>query len=424
MRMIPTIASLSLLPLLAACATSEADGASSSTSASSEASASAEAVVADGSTEYEEAQPRLVVTYAEGAEVLSLDGSEIEPLAEVDMTAGAFAALGADGRFVYFVDYTNGVVSILDAGTWAEAHGDHYHYFTGDVELLEDQILGAAPTHVIGHDGIVAVFQDGDGQVTLVDEVSLAEGTLSTSVVETNEPHHGVAVPVEGGLLYTETPDGGLPDTVVQIDSDGNEVARYDGECAGLHGEAVDGDLALFGCYTEILVIDMHDNTSSTIAYPELIEDVRVGTFYEGDPLVGNWTGEEILLVDAEGGTSETLNVGGTVGKIARMGDDIIVLTTDGLIRVFSPEGELETEVQAIEAYELPEGHSTAGPAIAVTGDTVVVTDYAGEQIVLVDATDGEVVGTYELDGQPTGVVIAGTAADDAEAHDHDHDED
>ncbi|WP_062378724.1 hypothetical protein [Demequina pelophila] len=432
--MIPTIASLALLPLLAACATDAADEAPAAVNPTDSAEATAtEAAHVDehehdddhavAAEEHGEAQPRILVTYADSAELLSLDGTDVASLASFDIVEGARADLGGDGRHAYLVDYFGGTTSILDTGTWAQAHGDHFHYFTTDATLLDEQILGATPSHVVGHDGIVAVFLDGEGAIEIVDEASLAEGVLATTTIATNEPHHGVAVPLGDQVLITETPDGGLPDTVVQVALDGTEIARYQGECVGLHGEVTFGTTAIFGCAEDMLVIDTAAHTTTRIAYPADAAGTRVGTFYGTGPVVGNWGAEELLFIDAEAGTTEVVNVGATIGAISRLGDDILVLTTDGVLSVLDDHGHVVSSVQAIDAFELPGGHSTAKPALGVSGDTVVISDLNGQQLVLVDAHEADVIGSYALAGEPTGFVIANAAPVETAAHDHDHED-
>jgi hypothetical protein len=77
--------------------------------------------------------------------------------------------------------------------------------------------------------------------------------------------------------------------------------------------------------------------------------------------------------------------------------------------------------VQALEPFELPEGHGGSRPAIAVAGETVAVSDPAAKRLVLVDAHDWAVAGEVALTKAPMSVVATGLDPLAGEDHDHEH---
>ncbi|MEJ1155220.1 hypothetical protein [Microbacterium marmarense] len=367
-------------------------------------------------TEQDQLQTRIAVTTATGVEVFAFDDDELTLLSTFDVAEGSRAESGAGSRYVYLVDYEGGQTTLLDTGTYAEPHGDHDHYYTVEPTLVEQTIDGTSPVHVVGNDdGLVAIFDDGEGSITTLSEATISEGGFETNLFETNAPHHGVAVPLEDQLLITETPDGGLPDTVVQVAIDGSEVARYDEVCPGLHGEATTDGVALFGCTDFVAVIDTDEHTTSTVAYPDGAGDNRVGSFYAGEPMIGNWGTDQLLALNLESGTTSTISVGADIGAVARLGSDVAVLTTDGVLSMLTADGEVISSTEVIDPFALPEGHAMELPTIAVAGDNVIIADFHGEHLVIFDAHDSSVLATQALDQAPTGVVVTGAAG----AHEH-----
>lgn len=399
---------------LAGCASSAPD-ASPSTSATT--------VPMPESTEHPEAQPRLVITYADGSEVLALDDITVTSLATFDSDAPQRPVAGPDGRHVYLVDGEGGTTLVLDAGSYAQGHDDHFHYFTRTPAMRPDVIEGDTPVHVVGHHGQVAIFNDGDGTVDVFDEIGLTAGGLTIDTLSANMAHHGVAVPVHDGYLVTSSPDGGLPDTVLQTDREGNEVAAYTGVCPGLHGEAAFGELIAFGCATGVVLVDPEAQTTTFIPNPAGAGENRVGSlFAAGDSLVGNWGPNAFSIIDGEGLTITPIDAEGTVAGIARGPEEqVIVLTTDGAIHVFDETGVETAHIEAIAAFELPEGHGVTRPGLAVAGETLAITDVAGERLVLVDLHAGAVAGEFSLSGTPTAIVATGLSPIGADHEDHDH---
>ncbi|WP_443484043.1 hypothetical protein, partial [Klebsiella pneumoniae] len=78
------------------------------------------------------------------------------------------------------------------------------------------------PGHVVPHGDRTAIFADGSGEITLFDPTALGEGKLDVlEETATEDPHHGVAVPLsDGGLLTTQGTEDARS-TVQVLDADG-----------------------------------------------------------------------------------------------------------------------------------------------------------------------------------------------------------
>jgi hypothetical protein len=399
---------------LAACAGTTPEAGTTPTSSAAPSAAS--------STEHPEAQPRIVAVTGDQAIVLSITEAGLSPVSEVPVSGAPRPVVGPDGRHVYLVDSEAGMTQVLDSGSYAQGHGDHFHYFTREPALRSDVIEGDTPIHVVGADGRVAIFNDGAGTVSVFDEIGLTSGGLQVETIDANGPHHGVSVPVHQGYLVTSSAEGGLPETVVQVDLGGAEIARYDNVCPGLHGEAIMGESVVFGCADSLAVIDPESQSASTIAYPARDGEQRVGSlFHGGQTLVGNWGADAFVVVDLEADSLAPVTIPGTVAGMAVTAEgEIVVLTTDGMLHVYAADGSAEGSVQVLEAFELPEGHGGVRPSLAVVGDLIVVSDVDHDALHVVDLHDMAVTSTFELGGTPSGIVATGIDPQGGE-HDHEH---
>lgn len=413
-----TLISCSVLAL-GACASADQPASSPSTSP-----APSVAAGAPSSVEHETAQPRLVVTYADGVEVFDLNDGEASPVATLPLDSPARPTVGSDGRHVFLTDGENGTTAVLDSGSYAQGHGEHFHFYTRTPAFRPDIITGPTPVHVVGHDGVVAISHDGDGSFHVFDELGLTAGGIQVSITETGAPQHGVAVPIAGGLLYTallEGDEGPLPDTILQTDDAGAVVATYADACPGLHGEAHLGDLVIFGCANGVTVIDPAAHTSTLIPNPADAGELRIGSLYaDADSLVGNWGTAGFTLIDVAAGTITPVTVDGGVVTTARGTEgEILVLTTDGIIHVYDESGASVGQVAALDAFPMPEGHGAVRPSLAIADDTIIVSDPVQSRLVLVDASTWTVEGAIALESVPTAVVATGL---DPHGHaDHDH---
>src|SRR5690606_5177953 len=181
------------LALLAACST----GGTDARPGSGDAAAAEEPAAAP--REEATAVPRLAVTYDGGVQVL--DATTLEVVG--DLALDGFARLNPAGDGRHLLVSTTGGFRVLDAGTWAEPHGDHAHHYTADPTLTDVTYAAEKPGHVVVHDGRTALFDDGTGDVTVLDSAAVADphGLDDARTLTTPSPHHGVAVELGDGPL-------------------------------------------------------------------------------------------------------------------------------------------------------------------------------------------------------------------------------
>ena len=369
-------------------------------------------------TEHASPSPRLVATYDGGLVVI--DAATLEPLADLEMTGFNRVNPAGDGRHVAVS--TAGGWAVLDAGTWAEPHGDHAHYYTQAPTLHDVVVEAHTPGHVVIHDGLATLFDDGTGNVTVVETsewTDMAAHGHAHAIREytTAAPHHGVAAAsTDGTMLVTRGDDSGRTGAML-LDRDDAVVASSD-DCPGVHGETAFSNSAsetilLTGCEDGALIF--HGDHIHKVSSPDAFgrignafsangSDVVLGD-YKADPDMGLGL-SQISLIDVAAEAITVVNpfaddgVRYTWRGLAR-GDDgqALVLGTDGALRVLDPaSGEVTATIDVIDEWDVPAEWQTAHPALTVLEGMAYVTDPAAGTITSVDYVGGEVWKTAVLD--------------------------
>lgn len=398
-------AALSLV-LLAACA-AEGDPAGSE-SASADAHEHEEHESPDA-TEVQARTPRLAVTYDGG--VLVLDAMSLETVGEIELEG--FTRLNPAGDERHLMVSTTGGFQALDLGSWAEAHGDHSHYWTADPILTDVTYEASEPGHVVVHEGRTALFDDGTGLVRVLDSAHVADADATAREYTTPSAHHGVAVELTDDTLVVSEGTEDARTGIRALDGDGKEIAASD-ECPGVHGEAVAADEAVvIGCEDGAVVYA--DGKITKVSSPDDYGRIGNQAGTEASPVVlGDYKKDkdaelerptQVSLIDTRSGDLQLVDLPSsyTFRSLAR-GDDgeALVLGTDGQVHVIDPEsGELARSIPVIDEWEEPVEWQEPRPAILTLDGSVYVTDPANDSIHAVDVESGEVWKSAELGVTP-----------------------
>ncbi len=370
-----------------------------------------------GGTEASAQTPRLAITYDGGVAVLDANTLELE--GEFDLAGFNRVNPAGDGRHVAVT--TAGGWSLLDAGTWSQAHGDHAHYYTGEPALSDVILKADKPAHVVVHDGLVAFFDDGTGQVTVVEASDWPEAVEHGHIHAVREytaekAHHGVAVANAAGELLVSRGDSEKRTGAMILDKDGKEIVVND-ECPALHGEAAfkntSGEESIvLGCEDGVLAF--HGDHAHKIASPDSYgrigsvfaadgNDVVVGD-YKLDPEAGPAL-EKIALIDTAKDTLVSVDpFGGSGAKYGGKGisrgaeGEVLILGTDGKLRVLDPAtGDELRSIDVVKAWEVPEDWQAPRPAVIELAGMAYVTDPATKTIHIVDYEGGKVWKSVEI---------------------------
>ncbi|GAB3171469.1 zinc metallochaperone AztD [Myceligenerans halotolerans] len=413
------------LALLGACASTGSSAGEDAGEATPSAAASREATEAQSRT------ARIAVTYDGGIKVL--DALSLEEVGDIPLEG--FNRLNPAGDEQHLMVSTTGGFQVLDLGTWAAAHGDHAHYWTADPALTDVVYPATEPGHVVVHEGRTALFDDGTGEISVLDTEHVAEGEVARSETLPS-PHHGVAVELtDDTLVVSEGTEDGRTGIRV-LDADGEEIAASD-DCPGVHGEAMAADEAvLIGCEDgailvrdgEITKVDAPDsygrigNQAGSEESPVVLGDYKVDKDAELE------RPERVSLIDTRSGELTLVDLPSSYNfrSLAR-GDDgeALVLGTDGQVHVIDPEsGEITDSIEVIDAWEEPLEWQEPRPAILTLDGSVYVTDPANSAIHAVDVETGEVWKSAELGVVPNEIAGVLGEAPEHDAHEgHDHED-
>ncbi len=412
-----TLAAAALTMTLAACGSSSAGGSGSPTTAQ----APTEATPSEKPVEVSDVDPRAAITYDGGIQIV--DTSDGSVVADIEKEGFLRLNPAGDGRHV-LVSSSAGF-EVLDLGMIVKPHGDHNHYYTTTPGLTGAVIEAETPGHVVTHAGKTAVFDDGTGTVTIFDTSALEDGQLSPDELtsfQTNDPHHGVAVPLAGGsVLVTE----GTEDerhTVHERKADGS-IGAESTDCPGVHGEATaqGEDVASFGCTNGSLVF--RDGQFHKVQVPEAYqrsgnqfgspESPYVLTDYKTVEPVDGAAPEhptKVGIINTTDATTTTVELGSaywfrSFGRGAA--GEGVVLTYDGKLNILDPASATVTkQVDVVTPWTEKENWQEPGPNVKTAGDFAYVTDPATQKLHLVQISTGELLSSLDLSVVPNEMTV------------------
>ncbi|WP_076466082.1 hypothetical protein [Actinomyces mediterranea] len=382
-------------------------------------SASADAPTAHS---HDETSPRLVFTYDGGIKVL--DATTLDEIA--DLPLSGFNRLNAYGDGEHIAVSTEGGFRILSSG----ARG-------GDPRLTDLMIAAQKPGHVVVHARHTVFFDDGTGLIQALPTDGLG-GTADSTVtelpqiraIESEAPHHGVAVVLENGSVVRTVGTAQARTGALVDDDAGTRIARSD-ECPGVHGEGVaQNEIVTIGCENGVLIWDGDEFTK--IGSPDA-DYGRIGnefatpdssivvTDYKNDKHAEGVTLDKIGFVDTEAKTLNVIDMPAGVhytwrGLKRDGAGNAWVLGTDGRLYPIDVAAQsIGDPIDVTAAWEGPGKWQDPHPSLTVDGSTAWVTEPATEQVHRVDLAE-RTVSTTTVGAAPNETALA-----TGEAHHHTH---
>lgn len=421
LRWRPGLRGVALLPLIALLV-SACGATADSPDRSADSSQDASGGTAGAATEQRAASPRLVLTYDGG--LLVVDATDLELVADIPLEGYNRLSPAGDGRHVAVS--TTGGFRLLDAGTWAEAHGDHAHHYTAMPALTEVRVEAVTPGHVVPHAGTTAFFDDASGEITLIASSDVAEPDAHRQRLGSEAAHHGVAVVGDGGEVVSTLGDADSRVGLIARDRSGSELGRVE-DCPGVHGEAAADGALLFGCTDGVVVYtggEFH-KISAPDAYGRIgnqagsaVSPVVLGD-YKVDEDADLERPDRVALVDTSERTLQLVDLPASY-SFRSLGrgplGEALVLGTDGRLHVIDPvTGELARSIEVVEPWSEPLEWREPRPTLFAQGGIAYVTEPASGRLVAVRLATGEVVAEAALPHVPDEVV--GVAGDVVGSH-------
>ncbi|MCV7536329.1 PQQ-binding-like beta-propeller repeat protein [Micrococcus luteus] len=409
-------------------------------------------------TEVSAVTPRILLSHEGGLTLLDAESGEV--VREQDVPGFTRLSNAGNGKDV-LVTTGNGW-EVFSTGIQAKAHGDHVHHYESAPGMTGVTFPGEHPGHVVTHNGRTTLFGDGTGAIRTFDSAHLDKATPDLMPVmteaETEDPHHGVALELSDGTLFTTQGTEDSRNTLQVIDPKTSEVTAETDDCPGSHGEAAAqpteaGDVVVMGCENGPVVYrdgEFHKVDVET-------EYQRSGNLFglHDSPIVlGDHKVEEepeeaverptaIALIDTRTDELTTVDLGSSYWfrSLGRAEDgSAVVLTYDGEVTVIDEEtGEVTAEYPVIEPWKEKDEWQEPGPILKVAGNTAYVTDAEAQKLVAVDLETGETVLEKDLEFAPVEMAVvtgepesvkpeeggdAESGHDEHADHDHGHESD
>lgn len=362
--------------------------------------------------------PRAVVSYAGGLLTVDTESGEVID----DTKREGFLRLNnaGDGRHVMVSD--SDVFRVHDTGLDAQEHGDHYHYRESAPELTDVTFDAPHAGHVVVHNGRTTLFGDRDGSIKTFDSEALKDGMPETRETSAENPHHGVALELADGTLFTTQGTEEERNTVQVLNEDGSVKAETT-DCPGVHGEAAAApgkstDTVVVGCengpviyrdgvFHKVAVADAYarsGNLAGSEESPIVLGDYKVDEDAEQERPT------RVALFDTRDDSHQLVDLDSSYWfrSLARGPEgEALVLTYDGKLTVIDEEtGAVTQKIDVIEPWEEKEEWQEAGPAITVAGSTAYVTDAENKKLHVVDLSEGEVTTSIDLPETPVEMAV------------------
>ena len=345
-----------------------------------------------------------------------------------------------NGRFAIAVSSDANTAHVFDGGIYLEEHGDHFDLIEDDVERLDIDLSGDRPVHLYISGEWAAIFYDGSGEVVLLNEHELEEEGDDYMPPSFNVgAQHGGAVPLAHDLVAVsiQHPDFDSDPTEYRspvgamiVDQHGHELFRAEEGCEGLHGDAGNGHMAVFGCVGGVLAVEADHGEYESVFVPAPAgepDDFRITSVwgYEGlHHFFGLGSAVGLYIVEPEDGYMEQvipasedlrpINV-----AISHDGEKLLVVMSDGELRMYDAH-DMDLLASKRDFLSTPvETGFWARPHIATAPDAIFITDSVGGEVMQLDGHDLEVVDHWDVDGNPTKIAFVGILGEGEEHGEH-----
>ncbi|WP_339607085.1 hypothetical protein [uncultured Roseivirga sp.] len=341
--------------------------------------------------------------------------------ATVETHSGQFANgrlyTSPSGRFVSVINTEENLATFFDSGI--EGHDDHVH-IKGTPKWALSKATASRPVHYYGSGDNILVFNDGEGSISHFKESTL-HTEANARVFNVGVAHHGAPALFNNGTIAVTEKDGSaagtLPERVKIIDMNGGLLHASTIQTGGIHGEAGNGSLVLFGCTDGILQVNQ-DGSQVLIPNPSSFGTNWIGTILygkESDQFVGFKSKYGLYKIDVNGKTINAIEESADlVGAMFDWeGHDLLVLYTDGTVKVLDGH-DFDIKTSKKLNVNFP---ATGTPAFAASEDFLYITDVENSKVSMYKKSNLELIKEISLPGKPSKIALMGSLADDEDGH-------
>ncbi len=316
------------------------------------------------------------------------------------------------GRFGAVVHRESNLVQFFDTGF--ENHGDHVDV-KGTPKWAAMVAEGKLPTHFKTKGDEVMLFNDGDGTLSVGKESDFHTAEAKLKIINTNlVAHHGAMAKFTNGTYAITEKDGSiagtLPERVRIMDASGKQVHASTIQTKGIHGNAGDGNVAVFGSASGILVVES-SGSQKLIPHPADFGTAWFGTIMEaGQPgkFVGYTAAKGAYLIDVA--TDKVIPILQSEdimqAKVDYASNHLVALMHSGEVKIF----DLKTSMLKTSGNILPatSKDDTQKPQLEATERYLYVTQPKTGELLTVRVSDLSQTGRIKVSKTPYRLSIVG----------------
>jgi len=323
----------------------------------------------------------------------------------------------ASGRYGAVLYASQNLVEVFDSGLLS--HDDHV-----DVDRAPQwstiTATGLKPTHFKSKGTESLIFNDGDGTLSLGKDADFNTAGAKFSVINAGLlPHHGaMAQFTNGTYAVTVAPvSGASPNRVKIINKNGSTAFASTLEIGNIHGNASDGNVAVFGGFTSaaataggVLVVSA-SGEQRLIPNPDGFGAFRLASIYYAESakkFIGYVATKGAYLIDIATSKITPVYAGADAFqcKVDYAGKNLLVLTLDGKLRIYDlSTGALKKEGTIISAVTSTD---TYKPVLEATAKYAYVAVPSTGEVQQIDLADFSKVTKHKVSSRPVRLALLG----------------
>jgi hypothetical protein len=271
------------------------------------------------------------------------------------------------------------------------------------------------PVHFKSKGDEVLVFNDGEGTLSTGKETDFHEpGARLQTINFGAHPHHGAMTKFDNGSYAVTVKDGSvsgtLPERVKIINSSGSTVHESTIQTKGIHGNATNGTVSLFGSSSGILVIDQNGG-QRLISHPADFETAWFGTILEAKSagkFIGYTAAKGAYIIDIAGNTVTPIIASTDImqAKIDYAGKELLILLHSGEVRIYDlSTNSLKISGNVVTTTAKDE---TQKPQLEATGRYLYITQPKSGELLQIQKTNLSKVNKIKVSATPYRLSILG----------------
>ncbi|MCF0061020.1 hypothetical protein MUK70_17430 [Dyadobacter chenwenxiniae] len=322
------------------------------------------------------------------------------------------------GRFGALVNGANNHVQLFDTGF--EGHGDHVDV-KGTPKFGALTGTGNKPTHFKSKGDEIITFNDGDGTLAIAKEADFHTPGAKMTIIKTgNVAHHGAMTKFDNGTYAVTEKDGSvagtLPERVKIIDASGKTLFASTLQTKGIHGNATNGSVSLFGSSSGILVVEP-SGKQRLIAHPADFGDAWFGSILEAKgagKFIGYTAAKGAYLIDVAANTVTPILASTDImqAKVDYAGNNLVILLHSGELQIFDLKTNSVKKTGSVIPATVKE--ETQKPQLEATTRFVYLTQPKSGELLRINADDLSKVEKIRVSATPYRLSVLGIESDES----------